>query len=53
MRMTSSSAARSRAIPRDLAALEFGLSITDPCIGWDSTEALLLKLHRSLETVRR
>ena len=40
-------------IPKDLAALEFGVSITDPCIGWDSTEALLLKLHRSLETVRR
>jgi 3-deoxy-7-phosphoheptulonate synthase len=40
-------------IPKDLAALEFGVSITDPCIGWDSTEALLLKLHRSLETVLR
>jgi 3-deoxy-7-phosphoheptulonate synthase len=40
-------------IPKDLATLEFGVSITDPCIGWDSTEALLLKLHRSLQTVRR
>jgi 3-deoxy-7-phosphoheptulonate synthase len=40
-------------IPKDLATLEFGVSITDPCIGWDSTEALLRKLHRSLETVRR
>jgi 3-deoxy-7-phosphoheptulonate synthase len=43
----------SQPIPKDLAALEFGVSITDPCIGWDSTEALLLKLHRSLQTVRR
>jgi len=40
-------------IPKDLSTLEFGVSITDPCIGWDSTEALLRKLHRSLETVRR
>ncbi|HEX4153683.1 MAG TPA: 3-deoxy-7-phosphoheptulonate synthase [Steroidobacteraceae bacterium] len=40
-------------IPKDLSTLEFGVSITDPCIGWESTEALLLKLHRSLQTVRR
>jgi 3-deoxy-7-phosphoheptulonate synthase len=40
-------------IPKDLATLEFGVSITDPCIGWDSTEALLLKLDRLLQTVRR
>ena len=40
-------------IPKDLSTLEYGVSITDPCIGWDSTEALLRKLHRSLETVRR
>ena len=40
-------------IPRDLSTLEFGVSITDPCIGWESTEALLLKLHRALQTVRR
>jgi 3-deoxy-7-phosphoheptulonate synthase len=40
-------------IPKDLATLEFGVSITDPCIGWDGTEALLLKLHRLLQTVRR
>jgi 3-deoxy-7-phosphoheptulonate synthase len=40
-------------IPKDLSTLEFGVSITDPCIGWDSTEALLRKLHRLLETVRR
>jgi 3-deoxy-7-phosphoheptulonate synthase len=40
-------------IPKDLSTLEFGVSITDPCIGWDSTETLLRKLHRLLETVRR
>lgn len=40
-------------IPKDLSTLEYGVSITDPCMDWQSTEALLLKLHRSLETVAR
>jgi 3-deoxy-7-phosphoheptulonate synthase len=40
-------------IPKDLDKLEYGVSITDPCIDWQSTETLLLKLHRSLQTVRR
>jgi len=40
-------------IPKDLATLEYGVSITDPCIDWQSTEALQLKLHQSLQTVRR
>jgi 3-deoxy-7-phosphoheptulonate synthase len=40
-------------IPKDLSTLEYGVSITDPCIDWASTEALLLKLPRSLEGVRR
>ena len=40
-------------IPKDLSTLEYGVSITDPCMDWQSTETLLLKLHRSLETVRR
>ncbi|MGA2341799.1 MAG: 3-deoxy-7-phosphoheptulonate synthase [Steroidobacteraceae bacterium] len=40
-------------IPKDLSTLEYGVSITDPCIDWASTEALLLKLHRSLQGVPR
>jgi 3-deoxy-7-phosphoheptulonate synthase len=40
-------------IPRDLSRLEYGVSITDPCIDWPTTEALLRKLHRSLGTVAR
>jgi 3-deoxy-7-phosphoheptulonate synthase len=40
-------------IPKDLATLEFGVSITDPCIGWDATETLLRKLHGLLQAVRR
>jgi 3-deoxy-7-phosphoheptulonate synthase len=27
--------------PKDMHALKYGVSITDPCLGWDSTEALL------------
>jgi 3-deoxy-7-phosphoheptulonate synthase len=40
-------------IPKDPSTLEYGVSITDPCIDWQTTESLLLKLHQSLETVRR
>jgi 3-deoxy-7-phosphoheptulonate synthase len=38
----------SQAIPKDLSKLEYGMSITDPCIDWGTTERLLLELHRSL-----
>jgi 3-deoxy-7-phosphoheptulonate synthase len=38
-------------IPKDLSKLEYGMSITDPCIDWETTETLLLKLHQSLEGV--
>jgi 3-deoxy-7-phosphoheptulonate synthase len=36
-----------------LSELEYGVSITDPCIDWDSTEALLRRLHQSLKAVAR
>ncbi len=39
-------------IPKDLSTLEYGVSITDPCIDWECTETLLRKLHRALEGVR-
>jgi len=45
--------AGNQAIPKDLSALEYGVSITDPCIDWQSTESLLRKLHHSLQSVRR
>ncbi len=45
--------AGSQPIPKDLSTLEYGVSITDPCMDWPSTEALLLKLHGSLQTVER
>ncbi len=43
----------SQSIPKDLTQLEYGMSITDPCIDWATTESLLLKLHRSLQSVKR
>lgn len=42
----------SQPIPKDLSQLEYGLSITDPCIDWDTTEALILKLHSQLQSLR-
>ncbi len=35
-------------IPKDLGTLEYGVSITDPCMDWQSSETLLLKLHAAL-----
>jgi 3-deoxy-7-phosphoheptulonate synthase len=45
--------AGNQSIPKDLAKLEYGLSITDPCIDWAATETLLLRLHRTLEAAPR
>ncbi len=28
--------------------LKYGLSVTDPCLGWEQTESLLVRLHRLL-----
>jgi 3-deoxy-7-phosphoheptulonate synthase len=40
-------------IPKDLSKLDYGVSITDPCIDWPTTETLLLKMHESLQRVQR
>lgn len=45
--------AGNQAIPKDLSKLEYGLSVTDPCIDWETTESLLLRMHESLQAVRR
>ena len=45
--------AGNQAIPKDLSELEYGVSVTDPCIDWETTETLLLKLHQSLLTSPR
>ncbi len=45
--------AGSQPIPKDRGLLEYGVSITDPCIDWQTTESLLLRLDETLRTVRR
>lgn len=39
-------------IPADLAQLKYGVSVTDACIGWETTEELLRRANRELATVR-
>jgi 3-deoxy-7-phosphoheptulonate synthase len=36
-------------IPRDLSQLKYGLSITDKCIDWNTTERILLEAHARLK----
>ena len=36
-------------IPNDLAQLKYGVSVTDACIGWDTTRELLLRAHAELK----
>ena len=40
--------AGSQPIPADLSRLRYGVSVTDACIDWDSTERLLLELDQKL-----
>jgi 3-deoxy-7-phosphoheptulonate synthase len=35
-------------IPADLSQLQYGVSVTDQCIDWETTEALILKVHERL-----
>ena len=37
-----------QSIPADLSRLEYGVSVTDACIGWEATERLLELAFRSL-----
>ena len=43
--------AGSQPIPKDVSKLEYGMSITDPCIDWATTESLIRKLHGQLQSV--
>ena len=38
-------------IPADLSKLEYGLSVTDPCIDWSTTEKLLREARQKLKDV--
>lgn len=38
-------------IPENLCDLEYGKSVTDGCIDWDTTEKALLEMHEALKDV--
>lgn len=40
-----------QAIPKDLADLQYGVSITDACIDWSATENTLRSMHAKLKDV--
>lgn len=39
----------SQCIPKDLSQLKYGVSITDKCIDWKTTEKMLKEAHRALK----
>ena len=41
----------SQSIPKDLADLQYGVSITDACIDWEATEKALRSMHHKLKDV--
>ena len=41
--------AGNQAIPQDLSALKYGVSVTDGCIDWATTEASLRRAHNALK----
>ncbi|MEQ9728154.1 3-deoxy-7-phosphoheptulonate synthase [Pseudomonas sp. WHRI 8822A] len=41
----------SQSIPKDLQQLKYGVSITDACIDWESTEMTLRSMHAKLKDV--
>ena len=45
--------AGSQSINGSVADLEYGVSVTDSCIGWDETEALLREAHQALADAAR
>ena len=42
-----------QSIPTDLQALQYGVSVTDGCIDWATTEQLLRDIHQKLATPLR
>jgi 3-deoxy-7-phosphoheptulonate synthase len=41
--------AGSQSIPKDLSQLKYGVSITDKCIDWKTTEKMLREAHKALK----
>jgi 3-deoxy-7-phosphoheptulonate synthase len=42
-----------QAIPDDLAKLKYGCSVTDPCVDWPTTEAMIRKARENLRDLLR
>ena len=40
-----------QSIPKDLSDLTYGVSVTDACIDWETTEKAILEMHEKLKTV--
>jgi 3-deoxy-7-phosphoheptulonate synthase len=40
-----------QAIPEDLSKLAYGVSVTDGCVGWDTTEEMILSAAEALRGV--
>ena len=43
--------AGNQAIPEDLAKLRYGVSVTDACIGWDTSVEVIRRAHKELRPV--
>ena len=43
--------AGNQSIPKDLSDLEYGVSVTDACIDWATTEKLILDMRDKLKDV--
>jgi 3-deoxy-7-phosphoheptulonate synthase len=53
MMLESNIEAGSQEIPEDRSELRYGVSVTDACIDWQSTEELLRRAHRDLAPALR
>ena len=40
-------------IPADLSQLKYGVSVTDACISWETTEAILREAAEKLRRLRQ
>jgi 3-deoxy-7-phosphoheptulonate synthase len=49
--MESNIHAGNQPIPENLADLQYGVSVTDGCIDWPTTEATILRMHSALRDV--
>jgi 3-deoxy-7-phosphoheptulonate synthase len=50
--MESNLHAGNQPIPKDIGDLKYGVSVTDGCIDWETTEDCILKMHRELSAIR-